>query len=330
MVKESGAGDEDYVQKAMVHYQAETGLPFKFRHCWDVLKDSPKFQDIAFPNLNQGSQGSSKKHKSSGSNSFNTESGDASINLNNTVVNDDEVQEIRRPGGAGTKRKLLRKIKAFIELKRREVECREREIAATEYRAQQEDMKLYLQPYDHLTGEQRLAWDEIRAKIKANVISFTIISFGAINIFSRMNIDSLELGDYLAIGAIFSTIDSACTLQVFKEMCLAGFKADGTTGSSVLSAVEELGDLGVGVMIDGNGLAHEVLKCLSGYGRNASLSSETETIPCLLPACGNIAALMHGKSTHGFSLRTRILNNVYVGSALIDIYANCDYNDYRC
>ncbi|GJR24126.1 hypothetical protein Tco_0972653 [Tanacetum coccineum] len=33
---------------------------------------------------------------------------------------------------------------AFIELKRREVECREREIAATEYRAQQEDMKLYL------------------------------------------------------------------------------------------------------------------------------------------------------------------------------------------
>ncbi|GKB51922.1 hypothetical protein Tco_0902675 [Tanacetum coccineum] len=41
---------------------------------------------------------------------------------------------------------------AFIKLKRREVECREREIAATEYRAQQEDIKLYLQPYDHLTG----------------------------------------------------------------------------------------------------------------------------------------------------------------------------------
>ncbi|GJW21706.1 hypothetical protein Tco_0032328 [Tanacetum coccineum] len=47
------------------------------------------------------------------------------------------------------------------------VEVREREIAAMEYRAQQEDMKLYLQPYDHLTGEQRLAWEEIRAKIKA-------------------------------------------------------------------------------------------------------------------------------------------------------------------
>ncbi|GJV04984.1 hypothetical protein Tco_1338553 [Tanacetum coccineum] len=55
----------------------------------------------------------------------------------------------------------------FMKLKRRKVECREREIAAAEYRAQQEDMRLYLQPYEHLTGEQRLAIDAIRAQIKA-------------------------------------------------------------------------------------------------------------------------------------------------------------------
>ncbi|GJW45199.1 hypothetical protein Tco_0073998 [Tanacetum coccineum] len=155
MAQESGAGDEDYVQKAMIHYQAETGLPFKFRHCWDVLKDSPKFADIAFPNLSQGSQGSNKRHNSSGSSSFNTESGDANINLNNTIAGDDEVV-------AGDDEVLV-----VNEMTADEVECREREIAATEYRAQQEDMKLYLQPYDHLTAEQRLAWEEIRAKIKA-------------------------------------------------------------------------------------------------------------------------------------------------------------------
>ncbi|GJX60842.1 hypothetical protein Tco_0292232 [Tanacetum coccineum] len=198
MAQESGAGDEDYVQKAIIHYEHEIGVPFRYRHCWDVLKDSPKFQEIAFPNFNQGSEGSSKRHKSSGSSSFNTESGDASINLNTTVADEDEVQEIRRPGGrdkarAAAKNKgskasgsstmnddalarlmvnemtsaEVQQREAFMELKRREVECREREIAATEYRAQQEDIKLYLSPYDHLTGEQRLAMDEIRAKIKA-------------------------------------------------------------------------------------------------------------------------------------------------------------------
>ncbi|GJS94816.1 hypothetical protein Tco_0801784 [Tanacetum coccineum] len=175
MAQESGAGDEDYVQKAMIHYQAETRLPFKFRHCWDVLKDSPKFADIAFPNLSQRSQGSNKRHMSSGSSSFNPEFGDASINLNNTiagddevVADDDEVQEIRRPLVVNKMTAVeVEQREKFIELKRREVECREREIVATEYRAQQEDMKLYLHPYDHLTGEKRLAWEEIRAKIKA-------------------------------------------------------------------------------------------------------------------------------------------------------------------
>lgn len=47
------------------------------------------------------------------------------------------------------------------------------------------------------------------------------------------------------------------------------------------------------------------------------------TIPCLLPACGNIAALMHGKAAHCFTIRRGMLNDVYVGSALIDMYAKC-------
>ncbi|GKC15162.1 hypothetical protein Tco_1011944 [Tanacetum coccineum] len=59
----------------------------------------PKWQEIAIPNFNTGSDGGSKRHKSSGSSSFNTESGEASINLNTNVGDndEDEVQEIRRP-----------------------------------------------------------------------------------------------------------------------------------------------------------------------------------------------------------------------------------------
>nr|GMD76645.1 sodium/hydrogen exchanger 2-like [Ipomoea batatas]GMD77403.1 sodium/hydrogen exchanger 2-like [Ipomoea batatas]GMD80571.1 sodium/hydrogen exchanger 2-like [Ipomoea batatas] len=49
------------------------------------------------------------------------------------------------------------------------------------------------------------------------LISFIIISLGAIGIFKKMNIGSLEIGDYLAIGAIFSATDSVCTLQVLNQ-----------------------------------------------------------------------------------------------------------------
>ncbi|KAF1870118.1 hypothetical protein Lal_00017698 [Lupinus albus] len=45
------------------------------------------------------------------------------------------------------------------------------------------------------------------------LICWTIITFGAIQIFKRMGIHSLELEDYLAIGAIFAATDSVCTLQ---------------------------------------------------------------------------------------------------------------------
>ncbi|GJT78982.1 glutathione S-transferase T3-like protein [Tanacetum coccineum] len=198
MAQESGAEDEDYVQRAIIHYEIKIGLPFKLRHCWEILKDRPKWQEIAIPKFATES-GGSKRRKSSGSSSFNTESGEASINLNTNVGdnNEDEVQEIRRPEGRdkaraagknkGSKesgsstmnedalaRLMVSEMTAqetiqhenFLEMKRREVECREREIATQKYRQEQEAMRFYLQPYDHLTGDQRMTMDEIRAKIK--------------------------------------------------------------------------------------------------------------------------------------------------------------------
>nr|GEY65037.1 hypothetical protein [Tanacetum cinerariifolium] len=153
------------------------------------------------------SQGGSKRHKSSGSSSFNTESGDVSINLNtNAGDNDkDEVQEIRRTIGRDNAR-AARKNKGskasgsssmnddalarlmvtemtaqekeerlvFIEINGREVECREREVAVPGYRARQKDIRFYLQLYDHLTGDQRMAMDKSRVAIKAKYLNVII------------------------------------------------------------------------------------------------------------------------------------------------------------
>ncbi|KAL3508040.1 hypothetical protein ACH5RR_033422 [Cinchona calisaya] len=49
------------------------------------------------------------------------------------------------------------------------------------------------------------------------LISFVIISLGAIGLFKHMNLEPLQIGDYLAIGAIFSATDSVCTLQVLNQ-----------------------------------------------------------------------------------------------------------------
>ncbi|GJV78210.1 hypothetical protein Tco_1509794 [Tanacetum coccineum] len=72
--QESGVGDEDYFNRALLDYEAKNGMQFTLRHC-------------------------SKRHMTYGSSSFNTESGEASINLNGYVRDDEEdkVQEVRRP-----------------------------------------------------------------------------------------------------------------------------------------------------------------------------------------------------------------------------------------
>nr|QBA83589.1 Na+/H+ antiporter [Kosteletzkya pentacarpos] len=49
------------------------------------------------------------------------------------------------------------------------------------------------------------------------LISCTVISLGVINFFKEMDIGSLDIGDFLAIGAMFAATDSVCTLQVLSQ-----------------------------------------------------------------------------------------------------------------
>ncbi|KAH9620748.1 hypothetical protein KSS87_014606 [Heliosperma pusillum] len=49
------------------------------------------------------------------------------------------------------------------------------------------------------------------------LVSFFVISLGAMALFKNLDIGTLELGDYLALGAIFAATDSVCTLQVLNQ-----------------------------------------------------------------------------------------------------------------
>ncbi|XP_021283306.1 sodium/hydrogen exchanger 1-like [Herrania umbratica] len=53
--------------------------------------------------------------------------------------------------------------------------------------------------------------------IFGTVISFCLISLGAILLFKRIGVTSLNTQDYLAVGAILSATDSVCTLQVLSQ-----------------------------------------------------------------------------------------------------------------
>ncbi|GJY82763.1 hypothetical protein Tco_0496139 [Tanacetum coccineum] len=137
---------------------------------------------------------------------FNTESRNASINLNVDVRDDDEddVHELLRPIGMDKAKDLKKKgarssgssanindealarlmvselatqtesamamkkeeRATFLEIKRREVACRERELKIQEYRQRQEDIMFYMQPYHHLSRDALRHMEALRAEIK--------------------------------------------------------------------------------------------------------------------------------------------------------------------
>ncbi|CAN6693833.1 unnamed protein product [Malus baccata var. baccata] len=50
-----------------------------------------------------------------------------------------------------------------------------------------------------------------------SLVSFVIIWLGSMHFFKNLDVGFLEMGDYLALGAIFSATDSVCTLQVLNQ-----------------------------------------------------------------------------------------------------------------
>nr|GEW80790.1 hypothetical protein [Tanacetum cinerariifolium] len=145
----------------------ESKTKFEGHQMYDmVLKASPKWMQSEVPKfLAKSKEGSYKGYKTSGSTSFNTKFGEASINLNVDVGDEeeDEVQEIQRPIGRDKTKCFMKKKwsislgsssmndkalirlmvselamqnehaiemqkeerKAFLEIKMRELECRE-------------------------------------------------------------------------------------------------------------------------------------------------------------------------------------------------------------
>lgn len=53
--------------------------------------------------------------------------------------------------------------------------------------------------------------------IFGTVISFCLISLGAFLLFKKLGVTTLDIKDYLAVGAILSATDSVCTLQVLSQ-----------------------------------------------------------------------------------------------------------------
>ncbi|KAK9120833.1 hypothetical protein Syun_018450 [Stephania yunnanensis] len=156
------------------------------------------------------------------------------------------------------------------------------------------------------------------------VVSALIDMYGKCRLASEMMkvFDEMVQKDLCSCNALVSGlsrnghVDDA--LQVFRQFKAQGMELNVVSWTSVIACCTQ------------HGKDIEALELFRKM-QIAGVVPNSVTIPCLLPACANVAALMQGKAAHCFSLRRGISCDVYVGSALIDMYAKCGrIEDAKC
>ncbi|KAJ8439857.1 hypothetical protein Cgig2_003923 [Carnegiea gigantea] len=100
--------------------------------------------------------------------------------------------------------------------------------------------------------------------------------------------------------------------ELFQLMRVNGIEPDVVSWTSVISGL---------VQNFQNGEAFITFKKMMGSG--SGCYPTTNTISSLLSACANVANVKHGKEVHGFALMVGLEQDIYVRSALIDMYAKC-------
>ncbi|KAL6190031.1 hypothetical protein ACLB2K_036432 [Fragaria x ananassa] len=99
-------------------------------------------------------------------------------------------------------------------------------------------------------------------------------------------------------------------VELFERLKSEGFKPDSVNWNSMISAFSQLGK---------GSEAFEYLKRMQSAGAAPSLKSVTS----VLQACANSSALQCGREIHGHAIRTDISSDLFLSTALIDMYMKC-------
>ncbi|GKD81618.1 hypothetical protein Tco_1348457 [Tanacetum coccineum] len=142
-LQESGAEDEDYYNSLIGHFLTMKLKP-KFRlNFVSVVRFSPKWMQNEVPKfLAEPGEGSGKRYKIYRDKAKGYMKKKWPRSSGSSSMNDDALARLM-------------------------AECHDRELAIHESIQRQEDMRFYMQSYDHLTGDALMAMKALMAEIKA-------------------------------------------------------------------------------------------------------------------------------------------------------------------
>ncbi|RDX81580.1 Pentatricopeptide repeat-containing protein, partial [Mucuna pruriens] len=134
----------------------------------------------------------------------------------------------------------------------------------------------------------------------------------ALMLFERMRLEGLEPNDFTwnVIVAAYARSDSSKAFAFFERMKREGFIPDVVAWNALISGFVQ---------------NHQVREAFKMFREMILLRIQPNqvTVVALLPACGSAGYIKWGREIHGFVCRKGFDANVFIASALIDMYSKC-------
>ncbi|CAN4101790.1 unnamed protein product [Withania somnifera] len=124
--------------------------------------------------------------------------------------------------------------------------------------------------------------------------------------------EALDLVEEMKVQGFSQEDDRAMVCKVIELMHDDGLELDVVSWTSMVSGLAQNFH---------NNEAFQTFKLMLDNG----VCPSSATISSILPACATVADLMRGKEIHGYAVVMGIEKDVYVKSALIDMYAKCGF-----
>lgn len=195
--------------------------------------------------------------------------------------------------------------------------------------------------FDRLRNRTVVSWSAIMAGYAQHGLGFPIAE-----IFERMLNDNVEPDEY-----VFSCALKACSITcslsegkwIHSQLINSGVKVDAALGSTLVGMYSKCGDLeeackvfndlekrdvvSWGAMIAGCVMQGNCALALRLYSEMKRKGVETNAyiLSSVLKACGLIGATCQGKILHDQIIKHQLESDVFVESALIDMYVNCEH-----
>ncbi|KAK6935811.1 Pentatricopeptide repeat [Dillenia turbinata] len=137
----------------------------------------------------------------------------------------------------------------------------------------------------------------------------------ALELVERMKAEGLKpnVVTWNTLVAGFSQLgDESMVSELFQAMQINGVEPDVVSWTSVISGL---------VQNFRNKAAFDTFKQMMNDGHYPT----SATLSSLLPACANVADLRRGKEIHGYALALGVEKDIFVRSALVDMYAKCGF-----